>query len=117
MVKDDDQRWVGGDADRIAAGRTAREFFEGLWAEEKTPWDLETSELDQSRYARQLALLGDRRYVRALELGCGAGSFTRHLTGVCDSIVAVDVAPSAIARATRLGLEDVEFRVANIMEL
>ena len=114
-MKDDKGRGRG-DGDRIAAERTTREFFEELWAE-KDPWDLETSELDQRRYARQLALLGDRRYGRALELGCGAGSFTRHLTGVCDSIVAVDVAPSAIDRATRLGLTDVELRVANIMDL
>ena len=107
---------VTGDDRRNAAGRTAREFFEGLWTE-KDPWDLDTSELDQRRYARQLELLSGRRYGRALELGCGAGSFTRHLTGVCDSIVAVDVAPPAIARARELRLERVDFRVANIMEL
>ena len=113
-MNDDDGQGRGG-GDRIAAGRTAREFFEGLWAE-KDPWDLDTSELDTRRYARQLDLLADRRYGRALELGCGAGSFTRQLTAVCDSIVAVDVAPSAIARARIAGINDVDFRVANIMD-
>ncbi len=113
----DDDRRSRRDGDRFDAGPTTREFFEGLWAEQQDPWDLDTSELDQRRYARQLALLGDRRYGRALELGCGAGSFTRQLTGVCDSIVAVDVAPSAIARARLSGMKDVDFRVANIMEL
>ena len=107
----------GRDHDRSVAGRTTREFFESLWAE-KDPWDLETSALDQQRYARQLELLGDRRYPRALELGCGAGSFTRHLSGVCDSIMALDVAESAIARAQDGPFEpaSVEFRVADIME-
>ncbi len=103
--------------DRAAtAGDTARQFFEELWAE-KDPWDLETSELDQRRYAHQLALLAGRRYGRALELGCGAGSFTRHLSPVCDHVLAVDIAESAIARAARSGAPNVDFRVANIMEL
>lgn len=107
----------GRDHDRSDAGRVTSDFFEGLWAKED-PWALETSPLDQQRYARQLALLGGRRYPRALELGCGAGSFTRHLSGVCDSIVALDVAESAIARAKEghFDTESVELRVANIME-
>lgn len=104
--------------DRPTAGHTAQDFFEELWAE-KDPWDLDTSELDQRRYARQLALLSDRRYPRALELGCGTGSFTRDLASVCDHVLAVDVASSAVARAREAfaGTEGVELRVANIMEL
>lgn len=97
---------------------TARAFFEDLWVD-KDPWALDTSELDQQRYRRQVALLGDRRYRSALELGCGAGSFTRHLTALCDRILAVDVAESAIGRANALGLppDQVQFRVGDIMEL
>ena len=104
--------------DRVRADRTAREFFENLWGERADPWDLETSELDQRRYARQLRLLDDRRYGRALELGCGAGSFTRHLCGLCDSIVALDISDSAISRATQASASTarIDFRVANIME-
>ena len=104
--------------DRGAAGRTAQEFFDGLWAE-KDPWDLETSELDQRRYARQLALLSDRRYSRALELGCAAGSFTRHLAGVSDHVLAVVISAAAVARAREAlaGTPAVELRVANVMEL
>jgi ubiquinone/menaquinone biosynthesis C-methylase UbiE len=104
--------------DPAVAGERARQFFEELWAE-KDPWDLETSELDQRRYARQMALLDDRRYGRALELGCGAGSFTRHLAPACDSVLAVDIAEPAIARAEQHPVRpsNVEFRVANIMEL
>ncbi|MDQ4070629.1 MAG: nodulation S family protein [Actinomycetota bacterium] len=104
--------------DPEAAGVTARRFFEELWAE-KDPWDLETSELDQHRYARQVALLADRRYRRALEPGCGAGSFTRHLSRLCGSVVAVDIAESAVVRAREehFGLPGVEFRVANVMEM
>jgi predicted TPR repeat methyltransferase len=99
------------------ADRETRQFFEELWAE-KDPWDLETSELDQRRYRRQLDLLRDRRYDRALELGCAAGSFTRYLSQVCDAIVALDIAESAIARAREAHpyAGRVEFRVGNIMD-
>jgi SAM-dependent methyltransferase len=103
--------------DRVAAARTTREFFEGLWAE-GDHWDLETSELDRRRYARQLALLAGRRYRRALELGCGAGSFTRHLAPLCDRLVAIDVAPSAIApaRESLSHLTHVDLRIGDIMD-
>jgi len=43
------------------------------------PSSHETSEYDQASYDRQLDLLRDRRYARALELGCGSGSFTHRL--------------------------------------
>jgi 2-polyprenyl-3-methyl-5-hydroxy-6-metoxy-1,4-benzoquinol methylase len=103
-----------------AAGQTAREFFDNLWAEQD-PWDLETAELDQRRYRRQVELVaqGGRRYGRALELGCAGGSFTRHLSGVCDEIVAIDIAENAVARAREAHdyACPVDFRVANIMDL
>ncbi|HEV3400340.1 MAG TPA: SAM-dependent methyltransferase [Acidimicrobiales bacterium] len=104
--------------DRAAAARTTREFFEGLWTE-GDHWDLETSELDQRRYARQLALLAGCRYRRALELGCGAGSFTRHLAPLCDLLMGIDVAPSAVSRAREAlaHLPHVELKVGDIMEL
>ena len=104
--------------DRRGAGFEARRFFEDLWAE-RDPWNLDTSELDQRRYAQQLELLEDRRYGRALELGCAAGSFTRRLSPLCGELLAVDVAESAIrrARAAHDGGSPVEYRVANAMEL
>jgi hypothetical protein len=46
----------------------AREFFDGLWAD-SDPWELDTSDLDERRCARQVELLADRRYARALEIG------------------------------------------------
>ena len=63
--------------------------------------------------------MSDRRYPRALELGCGAGSFTRHLSSVCEHVLAVDVAPSAVDRARQAfaGGAGVDLRVADIMEL
>ena len=68
-------------------------------------WEEELSALDQASHAQQIALLGGRRYGDVLELGCGAGLFTRELAGIADRVTAVDVAPLAIARARTLGLD------------
>jgi 2-polyprenyl-3-methyl-5-hydroxy-6-metoxy-1,4-benzoquinol methylase len=104
--------------DRTAAGGRARRFFEDLWAD-SDPWNLDDSELDQRRYGRQLALLEDRRYDRALEIGCASGSFTRLLAPLCTEILAIDVSEHAIERAEAAGdvSPGVEFRVANVMDL
>jgi 2-polyprenyl-3-methyl-5-hydroxy-6-metoxy-1,4-benzoquinol methylase len=106
------------DFDRAEAGRRARAFFDELWAE-SDPWSLDDSDLDQRRYARQLELLGDRRYGRALEIGCAAGSFTRGLAALCEDLLAIDVSERAIerARAADGGSHNVEYRVVNVMEL
>jgi predicted TPR repeat methyltransferase len=68
---------------------------------------------------RQLELLSDRRYRRALEIGCASGSFTRRLAELCDEVVAIDIAERAIETARAAGSEDsnVDYRVANVMEL
>ena len=81
-------------------------------------WEDELSPLDQASHAQQIALLGDRRYGNVLELGCGAGLFTRELCRIADSVVAIDVDPLAVARARTLGLDRgvVEFELANVMD-
>src|SRR2546425_3815011 len=95
----------------------AEDFFENVW-QRGDPWEFETSAFEKTKYARQLALLGGHRYTRALELGCGAGAFTRLLACHADQVVALDISPTAIARAGKLEVSPaaVEFRVANIME-
>ena len=104
--------------DRAAAADNARRFFDDLWSD-SDPWDLEDSEFDQRRYARQVALLDGRRYRRALEIGCGAGAFTRMLAPLCAELVAIDVEEHAIerARAARDAEAGIEYRVANVMDI
>ncbi|HWO41711.1 MAG TPA: class I SAM-dependent methyltransferase [Candidatus Eisenbacteria bacterium] len=96
----------------------AQAFFEDLWRR-GDPWELKSSEFERDKYARQLALLRDRRYARALEIGCGNGCFTRLLLGIADHTLALDISPTAIAQARQAtdGVDEaVEFRVANIMD-
>jgi SAM-dependent methyltransferase len=104
--------------DRAAAGAEARRFFDELWSD-SDPWELEGSEFEQRRFERQLTLLEGRRYPRALEIGCGGGSFTRLLAPLCTELVAIDVSERAIERARAASDPggDVQYRVANVMEL
>ena len=70
------------------------------------------------KYVRTLALLNGGHYPCILELGCGAGTLTRHLAPLADYVLALDISSAAIdrARARWTGPATVDFRQANIME-
>jgi predicted TPR repeat methyltransferase len=103
--------------DREAIHHKARSFFESLW-QQGDYWTLESSEFEQAKYSSQLAMLGGRRYQRVLEIGCGAGHFTRQLAPFADRVVGLDVAPSAVERARSAGVTSatVDVRLANVMD-
>src|SRR5262249_688128 len=73
---------------------------------------------EQGKYERQITLLRGFYYESGLEIGCGAGQFTRMLAPLVNHITAIDVAPSAITRARERMARDghIEFREQNIME-
>jgi SAM-dependent methyltransferase len=97
-------------------GDQARAFFDELW-QKGDHWQLESSSYEQTKYARQLDLIGGRRYRNALEIGCGSGLFTRSLARVSDRVVALDVSPVAIEQARANAASDnIDFRVADVME-
>jgi SAM-dependent methyltransferase len=103
--------------DRERLGERAFEFSEGLWKKGDV-WEFDTSEFERSRWDRLIQILEGERYRRALELGCGAGHFTRLLTRLTDHIVAFDIAPSAIARARAAEGDGggIDYRVGNAMD-
>jgi SAM-dependent methyltransferase len=74
-------------------------YFEDLYLADPDPWRFASSPYEQQKYAESLACLAHRRYASALEIGCSIGIFTRALAPLCDHLLAVDVAPSALARA------------------
>ena len=99
------------DADEKALG-----FFENLWRH-GDHWELETSPFEEARYDALLTMLSDRRYHRGLEIGCGAGAFTKRLVHLTDYLLALDISSAAIARArTSVSAANVAFRVANVMD-
>jgi predicted TPR repeat methyltransferase len=96
----------------------ARDHYDGVWSVGDT-WQFESSEFEQRKYHRQIELISDRRYLRAMELGCGAGAFTRMLAPHTDRLLAIDVAPAAIERARGMASvpPNVEFVAQDIMKL
>jgi 2-polyprenyl-3-methyl-5-hydroxy-6-metoxy-1,4-benzoquinol methylase len=103
--------------DREQICSKAESFFNDLWIR-GDPWELETSNWEHERYSRLVAMLDKPRYGRVLEIGCGAGTFTRRLAGLADKVLALDVSSEAIAkaRAAQSDLKQVEFRIGNIMD-
>jgi len=102
--------------ERELNGEQAQAFFDDLWRPGGL-WGRECSNFSQATCARELALLEGRRYRRALEVGCGAGFFTRLAAGLADRTVALDLSEVAIARARAAGAPGpVDYRVANVME-
>ncbi|WP_354701573.1 hypothetical protein DSM112329_01893 [Paraconexibacter sp. AEG42_29] len=75
------------------------EHFEALYRADPDPWAFATSDYESAKYRRTVEALEDRRYPRALELGCSIGVLTRQLAGLCDVLVACDAAPTAVAAA------------------
>lgn len=102
-------------SERSLIHRKAEAFFEELW-KKGDPWKFESSDFERAKYETEIAALRGRRYARVLEIGCGAGHFTRSLAQIANQIVALDISPAAIARAGAIGLQSVDFRVANIMD-
>lgn len=74
-------------------------YFEDMYAGTADPWGFETSPYEQAKYDRTIAALGSRRYVSAFEIGCANGVLTRRLAETADSLLAVDVSPTALGRA------------------
>jgi SAM-dependent methyltransferase len=91
-----------------ASDRVFDEFWRTAWREEPTP-------LAVRQFRWMLESVSDRRYERALEIGCGEGSFARHLAPHAGSLIAIDVSEEAIGRARAQAVDGVEFRVEDVM--
>jgi SAM-dependent methyltransferase len=104
-------------ADRDELAAKARVFFDDLWSRGDF-WELESSTFERERYARLIAMLNPAGYDRVLEIGCGAGAFTRLLAPRARRLLALDVSAKAISAAqANLGsFPQAEFRAANIMD-
>ena len=87
------------------------DYFEQMFQDTPDPWDFETSAYEQAKYAQTLAALGDRRFDRALEIGCANGVLTARLAPYCERLLAIDVSETALdlARARCSSLPQVTF--------
>lgn len=67
------------------------------WSED--PWNFERSPYEQERFRSLLKTVRELPHDTILEVGCGEGTFTHHLTSLKSQIVAIDVSATAISRA------------------
>jgi predicted TPR repeat methyltransferase len=81
------------------------------------------TELPQYRYQRRkydclLSMLPQRRYRRALDIGCGLGAFTRKLAPFVDRVLGTDISAEALEQARRLSanLPNVAYARHNVVE-
>lgn len=84
---------------RTPSGSISPAYFEQAFAEDPDPWRFATSPYEAAKYAATLGALPRPRYRRAFEVGCAIGVLTRQLAERCGRLLAVDVAPAALAQA------------------
>jgi trans-aconitate methyltransferase len=101
------------------ARETPADSFERLYRLHADPWAFESSDYERDRYAAILRSLHRRHYDYAFEPGCSIGVLTSMLAPRCRQLLAMDVAPSAVLRATQRcsELSNVEIRVGDLRVL
>lgn len=75
------------------------DYFEALYRHDPDPWNFATSDYEREKYAATLAALPDRRFHRGFEIGCSIGVLTRQLAARCDTLLAIDIADTALTQA------------------
>ncbi len=75
-----------------------REFQERL-----DPWNYEVDSQEQMRFRQQAELLDaarkERLFASGLEIGCAEGLFTEFISDRCESLLVLDISPTALERA------------------
>ncbi len=71
------------------------------------------------KYEVIAGLLPQRRFVSALDLGCGTGLLARRLLGHADTVLGVDISAAAVARAelAHAGVQGLRFAQGDIADL
>ncbi len=89
-----------------------RHYFENVYADSIDPWHFETSDYEREKYDATMAMLQDRRFRSAFEIGCSIGVLSARLASLTDSLLSVDINEKALAAAARrcAAITNVEFR-------
>lgn len=87
------------------------DYFDGIFAQDDDPWSLASSAYEAAKFDHTMAVLADRAYATALEVGCAHGVLTERLAPLCANLLAIDIAAKAIdqARARCRALPQVRF--------
>lgn len=75
------------------------EYFKKVYDANEDPWNFETSEYEQEKYASTIEALPEIYYENALEIGCSIGVLTKLLAEKCGHLLATDVSQKALDKA------------------
>ena len=75
--------------------------LDALHRGDEDPWGVDTRWYERRKRDLLLAVLPRRRFRRAVEVGCSTGALAEALADRCDSLVAMDSSPVAVAAATQ----------------
>ena len=78
---------------------SSRAFFEAQYRASPDPWRFACSPYELQRYQATLSALSQPSYERAFEPGCSVGVLTAALASRCRSVLACDIAQSAVSLA------------------
>jgi SAM-dependent methyltransferase len=82
---------------------TTRDMVDKDFTAQKDPWKYETNPLESARFMEQTAALDKVREGRlfpvGLEIGCAEGVYTEVLAARCESLLVLDLSPTALVRA------------------
>lgn len=88
-------------AEGAAVDRSSAAFFEAMYRAAADPWNFASDAHERARYAELLSWLGPGPLGSVLEPGCSIGVLTAQLAVRARSVQALDVSPTAVARARR----------------
>ncbi len=83
----------------MAINTVSKEFFEEKYRASRDPWNFSSSSYELNRYEEIMRLLGDRTFNHGFEPGCSIGVLTESLAGRCRHLFAMDISPTAVAKA------------------
>jgi SAM-dependent methyltransferase len=86
----------------------SHKHFNALYDNAVDPYRFGSNQYETDKYEHTIRLLSGRLYDSALEIGASEGIFTRMIAPHCKSLVAIDVARSAVERA-RIRLADFDY--------
>ena len=95
---------------------TTLKIVDNDFATGRDPWNYEASPLEQTRFSDQTAIIDKVRegllFPFGLEIGCAEGLYTEVLAARCESLLVLDLSPTALERAQRRRRWSVRVRFA-----
>jgi hypothetical protein len=79
---------------------TNRSYFDEMYRADPDPWGFESSDYEKRKYALTMACLPRAHYESAYEPGCSIGVLTEQLSHRCHELIATDIVPEVVERAT-----------------